>query len=500
MSNKIIFVGPASAGKTTLRKIFFEYQSAEQLLQYALDPTYGIESIVLDFGKKIGVFDLAGQENKKWLESSENEIFQDATHVLIIIDSSDEPDANITFVRQVLNVRKRQCPDAIIYLFMHKIDLLTEKKLKKHEKRFREVFSGLPRFKVVFTSIKRQYFLRTLMIFRTLIKNILTEEVSPENLNLVFIKDVVSFMKLFKEKDMIYLSSAKNELRLSDARFKDIMEMLRLKGYITTNEKENDLEVHISLPDKEIFLESISDYSETKLRELEEKYLNFQVKVKRDAPPILGCIVADKIGRTLIATEAGDDIFNDYLGITYQGELDLIAPFVSALEHFSKEIKIIDMGDFKLHGTFISLYVIGFDNFLVIFFLNPNTNEDGLKKDLHQFISTLINENREIFEKALNLGSVNILMPMDEKIKDWLVATNEIYESKANSFEIYDLQEAKEIFTRIGKLESRIEDQEEDLEMLDSMKTRLVRAIFHQDLDTIKLINKECTEMERKQG
>ena len=83
MSKKVIFVGPSGAGKTTLRKIFFEGENASKLLEYALEPTYGEESLILrlpGLNKDVGVFDLAGQENHRWLESEDKSIFIDTNN------------------------------------------------------------------------------------------------------------------------------------------------------------------------------------------------------------------------------------------------------------------------------------------------------------------------------------------------------------------------------------------------------------------------------------
>ena len=60
MSNKIIFVGPPNAGKTTLRKIFFEGENRLKLLKFGLDPTHGQESVILKLSEDVGIFDLAG--------------------------------------------------------------------------------------------------------------------------------------------------------------------------------------------------------------------------------------------------------------------------------------------------------------------------------------------------------------------------------------------------------------------------------------------------------
>ena len=77
MSQKIIFIGPPGVGKTTLRRVFFEGESSRKLLEYAIEPTYGKETLILDFSQSIGIFDLAGQENERWLDSEEKNVFVD---------------------------------------------------------------------------------------------------------------------------------------------------------------------------------------------------------------------------------------------------------------------------------------------------------------------------------------------------------------------------------------------------------------------------------------
>ena len=65
MAIKIVFIGPRNAGKTTLRKIFFEGEEPNQFLINPLEPTQGMENIIFNIGEEIVVFDLAGQQNEQ---------------------------------------------------------------------------------------------------------------------------------------------------------------------------------------------------------------------------------------------------------------------------------------------------------------------------------------------------------------------------------------------------------------------------------------------------
>jgi GTPase SAR1 family protein len=134
MGKKIIFVGPSNAGKTSLRKVFFEGESSSKLLEYAIDPTYGEESLILklpQLNEEIGIFDLAGQENERWLESKDKKIFYGAKLILIVIDITFSNEEITKFTRKIIELRNNLTPTTYIFVLLHKIDLVSEKKIRE---------------------------------------------------------------------------------------------------------------------------------------------------------------------------------------------------------------------------------------------------------------------------------------------------------------------------------------------------------------------------------
>ena len=185
MSKKIIFVGPSGAGKTTLRKIFFEGENVTKLLEYALEPTYGEESLILrlpGLNEDIGVFDLAGQENERWLETEDKSIFCNTKVILVIIDITLELDRIIDFIKKIILIRDELTPITSIYVLMHKIDLVTQNTLTGIKNDIFKNFPDKKRVEFKFTSLKKQYFSQTFTDFIDIMKTIMVDNESEDGL------------------------------------------------------------------------------------------------------------------------------------------------------------------------------------------------------------------------------------------------------------------------------------------------------------------------------
>ncbi|MFX0103025.1 MAG: GTPase domain-containing protein, partial [Candidatus Hodarchaeota archaeon] len=320
MSKKIVFVGPPGVGKTTLRKIFFEFESAEHLLQFAINPTYGIESIVLNFGQDIGVFDLAGQENEKWFETEEKEVFLGTTNIIIVVDASDSVETILEFSRKVLDIRKELAPDSMIYLLVHKIDLVDSGELENKKSRIFEQLMDNFKIKIEFTSVKRSHILESITVFQNIVNATLEEEIPFEKLDYDLINDVLTFFSLFRSKTLFNEKTLTKICGFNRERFAEIVNILCNRQYLKIQEVNGEKVFKLTLEKKTDFINLLENFSREKFSKLEEKYRRLNIPEGVKVPPFIGFIIADNIGRTLLSVEQKKGDFIRYLGLDKDDE------------------------------------------------------------------------------------------------------------------------------------------------------------------------------------
>src|SRR6056297_2894433 len=106
MVRKIVLAGPMEVGKSTLRKWFFEGTPAYQLLENPLEPTMGFETFNYKLFKKLGVFDLAGQELARWF-NGEATIFNNSDVIINVLDAASSTEDLLDYIDQALEVQEK---------------------------------------------------------------------------------------------------------------------------------------------------------------------------------------------------------------------------------------------------------------------------------------------------------------------------------------------------------------------------------------------------------
>lgn len=131
-SKKVLVIGRAGTGKSTIKKIVFEGNDPKDLLFNPLEPTRGIVPSVYSWlDLKLGLFDSSGQELNDLLEGKlDNDQILAFENTDIIIYLFDYPtwisnsQLIIDDIQQVLAILKDKSYKTKLILFFHKIDLI----------------------------------------------------------------------------------------------------------------------------------------------------------------------------------------------------------------------------------------------------------------------------------------------------------------------------------------------------------------------------------------
>ncbi len=130
-SKKILLLGKAGTGKTSIKKIIFEGMDPKDLLYNPLEPTRGITPNVYSWlDLKLGLFDSSGQELSFLLDNeddSEHKLaFENTDYIVYIFDypSWISQSQEITDqIQKILKIVKNNSLAAKVIMFLHKIDL-----------------------------------------------------------------------------------------------------------------------------------------------------------------------------------------------------------------------------------------------------------------------------------------------------------------------------------------------------------------------------------------
>ncbi len=130
MARKLLLLGRAGVGKSTLKKIIFEGEDPSELLLHSLEPTRGIETSNYSWlDLELSIFDTSGQELDHLLKEESEQIiaFGNAAAVIYIFDydnwqSNSQEIADE--IKEVHNIIKRINKETKLMIIFHKIDLI----------------------------------------------------------------------------------------------------------------------------------------------------------------------------------------------------------------------------------------------------------------------------------------------------------------------------------------------------------------------------------------
>ncbi|MHA1281409.1 MAG: GTPase domain-containing protein [Promethearchaeota archaeon] len=502
MSKKIVFIGPPGVGKTTLKKVFFEGESAVKLLEYTLEPTYGQELTLLKLREDIGVFDLSGQENRRWLETEEKSVFYETKVIILILSASQPFNEIMTFIQQVKQVRDEMSKNAKIYILIHKIDLLDNKKLKDLKY---NLFRDLPEddlIELAFTSIHKEYLMQTFTVFLNILSTCLEDEQTKLKIDFKRLDFIFRILNHLNREEIISLNSLIAELGGYKNDILDILEFLEKKGHIDIQKSGNEEIISLTVEGKKFYENLVNNVSLSNIIDLEHRFLLIEQPEKREIPPFIGGFIADKDGRTLLFFEAYEGALEEHLINSEDNvntDIELIPMFISALEKFSQEINIKDLSGFSLRGSNLKMQIFGFDKLTTTIFINSNISIKPIEKRIFDFLSQIFEKYRKDFNRALKLGDVSTLTECKMELDKWIKDLNNSCKDLIMNYEIFDFTRARKLYHNLENLYEQLNTElTVALEKVKKFKIDLMKAILNEDYKKINEISEKAQQLRLK--
>jgi len=155
----------------------------------------------------------------------------------------------------------------------------------------------------------------------------------------------------------------------------------------------------------------------------------------RQAPPVIGCLISDKDGKSIVSFEVFKGAIKFFMNINdefsqNQGEfqIDLIPMYVSAIELLSRELKIQGLPGIEINGTNIKLKILfKFEDFTITLFVNPNIDFTVIEDLVNAYLTNLIEEFNDEFNDMKCKSSNDFINFLERIGLCWLIDLNNDY-------------------------------------------------------------------------
>ncbi|MFX1593727.1 MAG: hypothetical protein ACFFCL_13625, partial [Promethearchaeota archaeon] len=423
--------------------------------------------------------------------------------VIDIISSSEEI---FKFIRKIIDLRNELTPSTYIFVLLHKIDLVSEKKIREIKSIIKSEFININLIDFLFTSLKRKYFIQTFSYFIDIMKICFEEIIPNEGLLLNMVDESIKIIHEIDKEIVVPKEYLYEKLNRPEKLVNYLIEGLISKGHVEIKSIENKDLLSLTNKGKMLFNKILDDYTSISFNETDVSSISTELTIKEKVPAIIGAIIANKDGVSLLNLELFDDALIKYItqgipkdSVTIPVDLELIPMFISALEKFSLELNIQDLTGFGLKGSNLKMHIFSYDDYTVTIFMNPNINLKAIEYKINNYFKKLFEEHKNKFEVGLKTGKLDDLLPIREIGKNWLKGLNESYKNMVFSSEIIDKENAQDLYNKIDELYDEINKEfAVTLEKVKKLKIDIMKSIIEKDYEELHKISKIAQKLRSK--
>ena len=159
------------------------------------------------------------------------------------------------------------------------------------------------------------------------------------------------------------------------------------------------------------------------------------VRIKKtQVPQIIGCLVADKDGKTLLKFEAFEGALNRHLQKENHSDVELIPMFVSAMAKMSSHFNFQELVSLDVKSTNLTMTVFFLKQYLITFLSRVGVRVS--KIEVKEFFTQFFQKHDDIFTKYFQRGIILEEKSLNKEGNHWVKALNDASTSSRSAREM----------------------------------------------------------------
>jgi len=522
MTKKIVFVGPPGSGKSTLRRLFFEGESAFDLLSLPLEPTRGSEIFTYRLREEIGVFDLSGQELNRWL-GQEQEIFHQTDLIMITLDATTEFALCSKLINQILKIQQEKCPEASCYILFHKIDLLSSKDYKILKENIKEKILKIEECSIYYTSIKNEFYLNTFNVVLDILDDIQSKQIIHTPYNFDIFRSLAGLLSVLQKNKVANFTELTSSLNIHQHDLANLLNQLGKEQYVLSRNYGADQVFFLSDEGEDYYQKIVQRFLHKRDANDSRNLPNFAFPAVEDVTferfdfnlskidnkkylssicekLIYGIIISDEHGRSLIIVENGEHALLNAL-TTEQNpgfDIELVPMFINALYRFSTEINIKGFTGFQLQGRNINVHSLQFNTFTLTCFTSPYFNPELMKDAFIEMFDRFSIRYHSELESFMSTGNATPFQEYKSTfLRDLQYITVEFLKQIDTNVDEKSMNSYKELYRKLDGIQLSMVSDTLRIKLKD-FKLKFIQAILDHDYTTLDDLSKKVNALSLK--